>query len=132
MEFLILGPLSPKTGYHFFEGGVGGWGGGGSKVFAQKAPSSGETYFDHTTAGRMVMQPTRSFRSAVQILVGVLLLAAAAARYLPDRGSNRRQKRLWSAALPFGHCLIWSEMFPHCLGPRLPLTKNPKCVFLSN
>ena len=27
MDFLILRPLSPKTGYHFFEGG--GWGGGG-------------------------------------------------------------------------------------------------------
>ena len=31
MDFLILRPLSPKTGYHFFEGGVGGevgvWGG---------------------------------------------------------------------------------------------------------
>ena len=26
MDFLILGPLSPKTGYHFFEGGGGGWG----------------------------------------------------------------------------------------------------------
>ena len=32
MDFLILRPLPPKTGYHFFEGGwggwVGGWGGG--------------------------------------------------------------------------------------------------------
>ena len=27
MDFLILRPLPPKTGYHFFEGG--GWGGGG-------------------------------------------------------------------------------------------------------
>ena len=29
MDFLILRPLPPKTGYHFFEGGgwVGGWGG---------------------------------------------------------------------------------------------------------
>ena len=26
MDFLILRPLPPKTGYHFFEGG---WGGGG-------------------------------------------------------------------------------------------------------
>ena len=43
MDFLILRPLPPKTGYHFFEGGGGwvGWG-GGSKVFAQKATSSGE------------------------------------------------------------------------------------------
>ena len=30
MDFSILRPLSPKTGYHFFEGGVGwGWGDGG-------------------------------------------------------------------------------------------------------
>ena len=37
MDFLILRPLPPKTGYHFFEGGVGGggWGGvgGGVKSF---------------------------------------------------------------------------------------------------
>ena len=37
MDFLILRPLPPKTGYHFFEGGwgggwVGGGGGGGAKV----------------------------------------------------------------------------------------------------
>ena len=28
MDFLILRPLPPKTRYHFFEGGVGGVGGG--------------------------------------------------------------------------------------------------------
>ena len=28
MDFLILRPLPPKTGCHFFEGGVGGGGGG--------------------------------------------------------------------------------------------------------
>ena len=37
MDFLILRPLRPKTGYHFFEGGVGGGGGvgdgGGVKSF---------------------------------------------------------------------------------------------------
>ena len=36
MDFLILRPLPPKTGYHFFEGGGGwgwGWGGGGVKSF---------------------------------------------------------------------------------------------------
>ena len=56
MDFLILRPVSPKTGYHFFEGGVGGWGGGGSKVFAEKAASSGEGRGCRTTAGRMVTQ----------------------------------------------------------------------------
>ena len=36
MDFLILRPLPPKTGYHFFEGGWGGVGvgvGGGVKSF---------------------------------------------------------------------------------------------------
>ena len=35
MDFLILRPLSPKTGYHFFEGGGvgGGVGWGGVKNF---------------------------------------------------------------------------------------------------
>ena len=28
MDFLILRPLSPETGYHFFEKGGVGWGGG--------------------------------------------------------------------------------------------------------
>ena len=103
--FFDCEPLSPNTGYHFFKG-VGGWGGGrGSKVFAQKAPSSGEAYRYHITAGQMVTQPMQSFRSGVRILVG-RLLAAAAAPYSPDRGSNRRPKRLRSAALPFGHCLV--------------------------
>ena len=46
MDFLILRPLPPKTGYHFFERGGWGWvgWGGGSKVFAQKATSSGEAH----------------------------------------------------------------------------------------
>ena len=29
MDFLLLRPLPPKAGYHFFGGGVGGWVGGG-------------------------------------------------------------------------------------------------------
>ena len=33
MDFLILRPLPPKTGYHFFEGGVGVGVGGGVKRF---------------------------------------------------------------------------------------------------
>ena len=34
MDFLILRPLPPKTGYHFFEGGWGGVGvGGGGQKF---------------------------------------------------------------------------------------------------
>ena len=33
MDFLISRPLPRKTGYHFFEGGVGGGWGGGVKSF---------------------------------------------------------------------------------------------------
>ena len=33
MDFLILGPLPPKTGNHFFEGGGGVGVGGGVKSF---------------------------------------------------------------------------------------------------
>ena len=61
----------------------------GSKVFAKKAPSSGEADRHHTTAGGMVMQLIQSFRSAVRILVRQLLAAAAAAApYSPDQGWN--------------------------------------------
>ena len=48
----------------------GGGTGGVSKVFAQKAPSSGDIDSQQTPGGRMITQPTRSFRPAVQILVG--------------------------------------------------------------
>ena len=34
MDFLILRPLSPKTGYHFFEGGGGRGGLGGGQKFS--------------------------------------------------------------------------------------------------
>ena len=52
--FFILRPLSPKTGYHFFEGGVGGVGGGvkgfrseaskqwGSRSLSDNRPSNGD------------------------------------------------------------------------------------------
>ena len=65
MDFLILRPLSPKTGQHFFEGGVGVGGGlvggGGSKVFAEKAPSNGRHICVAFTLGRMVTHPAADF-----------------------------------------------------------------------
>ena len=67
MEFLILRPLPPKTGYHFLGGGGGV--GGGSKVFAEQASSSEEAYDFHFTAGRMVTQPTHGLESGVRFLV---------------------------------------------------------------
>ena len=36
------------------------------------------------------------------------------------------------SCITFRHCLVSGEWCPHCLGPRLPLTKNPNCVFLSD
>ena len=47
MDFLILRPLPPKTGYHFFEGG--GWGGwGGVKSFRSKGSKQwGRTSLTH-------------------------------------------------------------------------------------
>ena len=68
MDFLILRPLSPKTGYHFFEGGWGDVLVGGQKL--RKLQAVGKLNRYHTTASRMVTQPTQSFRLAVQILVG--------------------------------------------------------------
>ena len=42
MDFLILRPLPPKTGYHFFEGG-GGVVGGGVKSFRSEGSKQWET-----------------------------------------------------------------------------------------
>ena len=70
MDFLILRPLSPKTGYHFLGGGGwGGVGGGGSKVFAEQASSSGEAECYRITASPMVPRPTYGPESVVRILV---------------------------------------------------------------
>ena len=85
MYFLILRPLSPKTGYHFFGGGWGG-GGGGQKFSLN---SSGEAYGYHITAGRMVKQPTHGLESAVRTLACSLLQRRRRCNYLPRQGSNR-------------------------------------------
>ena len=103
MDFLILRPLSLKTGYHFFEGG-----GGGSKVFARKAPSSGEANLDRTTAGRMVVRTMRSFRSAVRTLVGGLLAAARLVIYptgVQTDDKNYSGQLHYQVGVPFGYCL---------------------------
>ena len=46
MDFLILRPLSPKTGYHFFEGGVGVgvWWGGGQKFSLRRLQAVGKPF----------------------------------------------------------------------------------------
>ena len=65
MDFLILRPLPPKTGYHFFEGGWGGWGGGwvggggggGQKFLLNRLEAVGTHSAGNTASGPMVTQP---------------------------------------------------------------------------
>ena len=58
MDFLILRPLPPKTGYHFFEGGWGGgWvGGGGQKFLLNRLQAVGTHGASKRASGTMVAQ----------------------------------------------------------------------------
>ena len=71
MDFLILRPLPPKTGYHFFEGGVGvgGWGGGGQKFLLNRLQAVGTHGAGNTASGPMVTQPIPDVQASVRILV---------------------------------------------------------------
>ena len=140
MDFLILRPLPPKTGDHFFEGGwegVGGWvgggGGGGQKFLLNRLQAVGTHGIRNTDSGPMVTQPIPDVQASVRILVGWLLAPPPpAAPKWADWGSNRRPNGCHLAALPLGHCLHCDKGPPCCLGPHLPLTKNPNCVYLSD
>ena len=69
MDFLILRPLSPKTGYHFFQAGGGGGGGGlgggagvgGQKFVLRRLQAVGRQTAVTANPGRMVTQPTAEF-----------------------------------------------------------------------
>ena len=71
MDFLILRPLPPKTGYHFFEGGVGGGGGGGGgqKFLLNRLQAVGTHGAGNTASGPMVTQPTTGVQASVRILL---------------------------------------------------------------
>ena len=70
MDFLILRPLPPKTGYHFFEGGVGGGGwGGGQKFLLNRLQAVGTHGAGNTASGPMVTQPISDVQASVRILV---------------------------------------------------------------
>ena len=70
MDFLILRPLPPKTGYHFFEGGGWGWvGGGGQKFLLNRLQTVGTHGADNTACGPMVTQPDPDSQASVRILV---------------------------------------------------------------
>ena len=66
MDFLILRPLPPKTGYHFFEGGgwVGG-GGGGQKFLLNRVKAVGTHGDGNRASGPMVTQPTPDVQASV-------------------------------------------------------------------
>ena len=58
MDFLILRPLPPKTGYHFFEGGVGGVGGGGGQKFLlNRLQAVGTHGAGNRASGPVIAQP---------------------------------------------------------------------------
>ena len=129
MDFLILRPLPPKTGYHFFEGGGGG---GGQKFLLNRLQAVGTHGADSTASGPMVTQPISGMQASVRILVCRILAPPAAAPKWADWDSNRRLHGCRSAELPLGcylDCGVWP---PCCFGPHLPLTKNPNCVYLSD
>ena len=73
MDFLILRPLPPKTGYHFFEGGwggVGGWlGGGGQKFLLNRLQAVGTRCAGKRASGPMVARLIREVQSSVRILI---------------------------------------------------------------
>ena len=65
MDFLILRPLPPKTGYHFFEGG----GGGGQKFLLNRLQAVGTHGASNTASGPMVTQPMLDLQVSVRILI---------------------------------------------------------------
>ena len=134
MDFLILRPLSPKTGDHFFGGwGGGGVGGGGQKFLLNSLQAVGTHAAANTASGPMVTQLAPTVQAALRIVMcGLLAPPAAGAPKWPVRGSNFRLHKCRSAALPLGHCLSCEMEPPCCLKPHLPLTKNPNCVYLSD
>ena len=67
MDFLILRPLPPKTGYHFFEGGGGGVGGWGQKFLLNRLQAVGTHGADNRASGPMVAQPIP--QASVRILI---------------------------------------------------------------
>ena len=118
MDFLILGPLCPETGYHFLEGGgwVAGW---GSKFFAQKVSSIGQNQyyknnkrFNDNTADRRLLGQWFKFQGAQHPRSA-------------DWGLNRRPRKLRSSALPLDRCMLCSGHVSNCLKPSLS-QKKPK------
>ena len=104
MDFLILRPLPPKTGYHFFWGGwVGGGVGGGQKFLLNRLQAVGTHSAANTASGPMVTQLMKDMQVSVRNLVcRIFAPPPAAAPKWADWGSNRRLHGCLSAELPLG------------------------------
>ena len=115
-------------------GGVGGWvGGGGQKFLRNRLQAVGTHGAGNRASGPMVAQPIPDVQASVRILICYLLAPPPpAAPKWADWGSNRRPHGCRPAALPLSHYLVCGEWPRCCLGPHLPLTKNPNCVYLSD
>ena len=105
--------------------------GGGQKFLLNRLQAVGMHDADNTASSPMVTQPTADLQAAVRILVCSFSPPAAASKW-PGWGSNRRPQGCRWAALLLGHCLDSGQGLPCCLGPHLPLTQNPNCVYLSD
>ena len=110
------------------EGEGWGWGWGGSKVCGQKAPSNGEARCCHNkpsngnaAGGRLL---DRRFES--------LSVDCHRRRRRPTGVGTADQKVCGRLHYHSATACPEDSFPPHCLGPRLPLTKNPNCVFLSD
>ena len=112
-------------------GGGGGWG-GGQKFLLNRLQAVGTHTAGNTCSGPMVMQRMPNMQASVRILVCSFSPPPAAAPKWREWGSNCRSHVRQLAALPLGHCLDHGQRPPCCLGPHLPLTKNPNCVYLSD
>ena len=106
--------------------------GGGSKAFAQKAPSSGEAHYCH-------IRPRSNGNVADCKVLGrrfeswLVDCRRPCRRHLrPTRVQTADQK----VCVRLHYCSATAcpeNSGPlHCLEPGLPLTKNPNCVFLSD
>ena len=104
---------------------------GGSKVFAEKAPSNGRQVCATFALGQMVTHPAADFWPAVRSLVGARRRRRRCRIVRTNVGTadQKSSGRLHYHSATAKSVTVCSL---HCLDPCLPLTKNPNCVFLSD
>ena len=132
MDFLILRPLPPKTGYHFFEGGGGGVGvgGGGQKFLLNRLQAVGTHGAGNTASGPMVTQPIPGFWASIRIPVcRILAPPPAAALKWPDWGSHCRPHGVPAGCITTRPLLGFWRRASLLLGAASATDKKPKlCV----